>query len=84
MNKKTKMWLGVGVVAAAAYYFWNKSKTPATTSTTATTPAKQLVGADAVFANAAGCPSGYSYSINSLKQPVCDNGKGHRYKTNRL
>jgi hypothetical protein len=27
MNKKTKMWLGVGVVAAAAYYFWNKSKT---------------------------------------------------------
>jgi hypothetical protein len=33
MNKKTKMWLGVGVVAAAAYYFWNKSqkdKSPAT------------------------------------------------------
>ena len=27
MNKKTKMWLGVGVVAAAAYYFWHKSKT---------------------------------------------------------
>jgi hypothetical protein len=27
MNKKTKMWLGVGVVAAAAYYFWNKKKT---------------------------------------------------------
>ena len=26
MNKKTKMWLGVGVVAAAAYYFWNKKK----------------------------------------------------------
>jgi hypothetical protein len=26
MNKKTKMWLGVGVVAVAAYYFWNKKK----------------------------------------------------------
>ena len=29
MNKKTKMLLGVGVVAVAAYYFWNKSKTKA-------------------------------------------------------
>jgi hypothetical protein len=27
MNKKTKMLVGVGVVAIAAYYFWNKSKT---------------------------------------------------------
>lgn len=26
MNKKTKMYLGLGVVAVAAYYFWNKSK----------------------------------------------------------
>ena len=26
MDKKTKMWLGVGVVAVAAYYFWNKKK----------------------------------------------------------
>ena len=26
MNKKTKMILGVGVVAVAAYYFYNKSK----------------------------------------------------------
>ena len=26
MNKKTKMWLGVGVVAVAAYYFYNQSK----------------------------------------------------------
>ena len=25
MNKKTKMWLGVAVVAAVAYYFWEKS-----------------------------------------------------------
>jgi len=33
MNKKTKMWLGVGVVAVAAYYFWNKSKKTNTTST---------------------------------------------------
>ena len=33
MNKKTKMLLGVGVLAAAAYYFWNKSKETKTTST---------------------------------------------------
>jgi hypothetical protein len=26
MNKKTKMWVGVAVVAVAAYYFWNKKK----------------------------------------------------------
>jgi hypothetical protein len=30
MNKQTKMYLGLGVVAIAAYYFWMKSKTPAT------------------------------------------------------
>ena len=82
MNKKTKMYVGVALVAAAAYYFWNKSKKDKAPTTT--TPTAKFVGADAVFANAAGCPSGYSYSINSLKQPVCDNGKGHRYKTNRL
>jgi hypothetical protein len=28
MNKKTQMYLGVGVLALAAYYFWNKSKSP--------------------------------------------------------
>lgn len=33
MNKKTKMLLGVGVVAVAAYYFWNKSKESNKTST---------------------------------------------------
>jgi hypothetical protein len=26
MNKKTKIYIGVGVVALAAYYFYNKSK----------------------------------------------------------
>ena len=26
MNKQTKMYLGVGVLVLAAYYFWNKSK----------------------------------------------------------
>jgi hypothetical protein len=30
MNKKTKMYLGLGVVAVAGYYIWMKSKTPAT------------------------------------------------------
>jgi hypothetical protein len=26
MNKKTKMYIGLGVVAVVAYYFYNKSK----------------------------------------------------------
>ena len=26
MNKQTKMYLGLGLLAVAAYYFWNKSK----------------------------------------------------------
>jgi hypothetical protein len=81
MNKKTKMWLGVGVVAAAAYYFWNKSKTtPAATAPAATTA--KFIGANAIFANQSGkCPAGYSEFKNSNKVWVCDNGKGHRYKS---
>lgn len=39
MNKKTKMWLGVGVVAVAAYYFWNKKK-QADAAAAAVVPAK--------------------------------------------
>jgi hypothetical protein len=30
MNKKTKVYLGVGALAVAAYYIWNKSKTSST------------------------------------------------------
>ena len=41
MNKKTKMYVGVAVVAAEAYYFWMQSKK----KETATTPAPaQFVG----------------------------------------
>ena len=40
MNKKTKMYVGLGVVAVAAYYFWMQSKK----KETATAPAK-FVGA---------------------------------------
>ena len=25
MNKKTKMWLGIGLLAAVVYYYWEKS-----------------------------------------------------------
>ena len=79
MNKKTKMWLGIGVVAAAAYYFWSKSQKDKTTAPAA---AAKFVGADAVFANAGGCPSGYTRSKNSNGVYVCDNNKGSRYRTN--
>jgi hypothetical protein len=42
MNKKTKMLLGVGVVAVAAYYFWMQSKKKETAKAS-------FVGADGVF-----------------------------------
>jgi hypothetical protein len=85
MNKKTKMYIGVGVVAVAAYYFWKKSQESKTTATTpATTAAAKFVGSDGVFANQTGCPSGYTYSKNSNGVYVCDNGKGIRYRTNPI
>lgn len=42
MNKKTKMWVGVAVVAAAAYYFWNKKK-QATAAAAAAAPKATFV-----------------------------------------
>ena len=81
MNKKTKMYLGLGVLAVAAYYFWDKSQKAKATTTVVK---KDLVGADGVFANAAGCPRGYTYSKNSNNVYVCDNGKGHRYRTSPI
>ena len=38
MNKKTKMYVGLGIVAVAAYYFYMQSKKKETT--TAPAPAK--------------------------------------------
>jgi len=35
MNKKTKMYVGVGVVAVAAYYFWSKSQKDKTAASAA-------------------------------------------------
>jgi hypothetical protein len=81
MNKKTKMYLGLGVVAVAAYYFWHKSQTP---TTTPTTTAKFVGGDGKIFASADGCPAGFTYSINSNNVAVCDNGKGWRYRTNPI
>jgi len=86
MNKKTKMYVGLGVVAIAAYYFYHKSQMAK--ATTPATPAKQLVGlvgADGgIFANQTGCPAGFTYSKNSNGVYVCDNGKGMRYRTNPI
>jgi hypothetical protein len=48
MDKKTKMWLGVGVVGVGAYLLWKSKQPKATTTTTTaapTAPAK-FVGAD--------------------------------------
>lgn len=49
MNKKTKVLLGVGVLAVAAYYFWNKSKESKKTSE---------------FASANGCKYVFGRSIS--------------------
>ena len=38
MNKKTKMYVGVAVVAVAAYYFWNQSKKKAAAAAAAAAP----------------------------------------------
>jgi hypothetical protein len=81
MNKKTKMYIGLGVVAVAAYYFYMQSKKKETAKATA--PAK-FVGADAIFANQTGCPAGFRYSKNSNGVYVCDNGQGVRYRTNPI
>jgi hypothetical protein len=44
MDKKTKMWLGVGVVAVAAYYFWNKKKQADAAAAAVVAPKASLVG----------------------------------------
>jgi hypothetical protein len=43
MNKKTKMYVGLGVVAVAAYYFWHKSQADKTAPAIAA-PAAKFVG----------------------------------------
>ena len=79
MNKKTKMWLGVGVVAAAAYYFWHKSQSSTTPATTA-----KLVGSDGkIFANAGGTcnrngEAGWTIRKNSNNVMVCASPDGMR------
>jgi hypothetical protein len=50
MDKKTKMWLGVGVVGVGAYLLW-KSKQPKATTTTTTAPAGATAPAKFVGAN---------------------------------
>jgi len=82
MNKKTKMYLGLGVVAVAAYYFYHKSQMAKATAPATT--AKFVGGDGKIFASMNGCPSGFTYSINSNNVAVCDNGKGWRYRTNPI
>jgi len=63
MNKKTKMYIGVGVVAVAAYYFWNKSQKDKSV-TTPPAPAK-FVGASGRKRGGTPCQyieDGYLYS----------------------
>ena len=76
MNKKTKMYLGLGVVAVAAYYFYHKAQmakatAPATTS--------KFVGGDGkIFANAGGCAPGYT-PVTTGSGTICTSD-GYNYK----
>jgi len=54
MNKKTKMYVGLGVVAVAAYYFWHKSQADKTAPAIAAPAKTSFAAADAIFANAGG------------------------------
>jgi hypothetical protein len=44
MDKKTKMWLGVGVVAVAAYYFYHQAQMKKAAAAAAVAPKASLVG----------------------------------------
>jgi hypothetical protein len=49
MNNKTKIYLGLGVLAVATYYFWNKSKsTKANAAGKANVPCAFLEGSELV------------------------------------
>jgi hypothetical protein len=67
MNKKTKMWLGVGAVAAVAYYFWNKSKTTKAYANQMGNYSQGLYDPNMQASNCYGhnisCPDGKTYCI---------------------
>jgi hypothetical protein len=50
MNNKTKIYLGIGVLALATYYFWNKSKsTKANAAGKGNVPCAFLEGSELIY-----------------------------------
>jgi hypothetical protein len=72
MNKKTKMWLGIGVVAAAAYYFYHKSKTTKAYANQVGYPVLNFGNpAGTCFGSKISCPDGKQYCIPQGQPVVC-------------
>lgn len=68
MNKKTKMLVGVGVVAIAAYYFWNKSKKKSFVNAIA---APRGIARDNVKSSR---PMNTSYAQQAVSSPITQEG----------
>jgi hypothetical protein len=78
MDKKTKMWLGVGVVGVGAYLLW-KSKQPKATTTTTTTTAP--AGATASFASVGDNEKFTNFTSEKVgPRMISANGVGDRMK----
>jgi len=75
MNKKTKMLLGVGVVAAAAYYFYHKSKTTKAYANQMGNYSQGLYDsnrqAGSCYGHIIPCPDGKSYCIGFDQEYKC-------------
>lgn len=70
MNKQTKLYLGIGLVAVGAYYFWNKSKS---------TPKANAAGNKGINYRKAGSLCHYMYGdeymvgrVNSYDNNICE------------
>jgi hypothetical protein len=79
---KGKNLLYVALGAGAIYWYYTKMKKDKAAKALAAKSSKTTTS-DNEYSNASGCPPGFTYSINSNKVAVCDNGKGWRYRTNK-
>jgi hypothetical protein len=72
MNKKTKMLLGASVLAVAAYYFWNKSKTTKAYANQVGYPVLNFpTQQSSCYGHIIPCPDGKSYCIGFDQEYKC-------------
>jgi hypothetical protein len=77
MNKKTKMYVGVAVVAAAAYYFWSKSQKDKTAAKFVGAAGKKRAGTPCQFIENGEL---YSGRISSYGNNVCQSSASNSLK----